>query len=78
LGQGIESVKVIYTAGYSAVPDDLKLALIDLVAYYYKEEYKISRILSGASMNNANTSSMPRNIGFPDHIKRVLDLYRYI
>ena len=37
---GIETVKVVYTAGYSAVPADLKLAVIDLMTYYFKNEHK--------------------------------------
>jgi hypothetical protein len=74
--QGVDAVKVVYKAGYSAVPDDLKLAVIDLVTYYLKDEHKERRTIQGASIQNAASSSQKDNVAFPDHIKRVLDLYK--
>lgn len=74
---GLGAVKVTYTAGYDQVPADLRLAVIDLVDYYYKDEHKQRYTLSGATVDNQGTSSQYRNVGFPDHIKRVLDLYKY-
>ena len=74
--QGVDAVKVVYTVGYSAVPDDLKLAVIDLITYYLKDEHKERRTIQGASIQNAASSSQRDNVAFPDHIKRVLDLYK--
>lgn len=74
--RGVAAVKVVYTAGYSAVPEDLKLAVIDLVTYYLKDEHKERRTIQGASIQNASSSSQRDNVAFPDHIKRVLDLYK--
>jgi len=71
LGPG--SVKVTYTAGYSETPADLKLACIDLVQYYFKEEHAQRRTLSGATIENQGSGD---GRGFPDHIKRVLDMYK--
>lgn len=68
---GINSVKVTYKGGYSALPEDLKLAVIDLITYYLKEEHKPEK--NHASFTIRNTGAEP---DFPDHIKRVLDLYR--
>lgn len=76
--QGPGAVRVVYTGGYAAIPADLKLAVIDLVRYYFKEEYKERRTLGSASVANQTTSTQWRNVGFPDHIKRVLDLYKQI
>lgn len=76
--KGLNSVRVSYKAGYLEVPSDLQLALIDLIAYYIKDEYKLQRTLRGGSIQNAGSSTLDGNIGFPDHIKRVLDLYRQI
>ena len=67
-----------YNAGYSATPDDLKLALFDLVNYYLKGEHKERRTLGGATLQNQGTSGVRDNTDFPDHIKRVLDLYRVV
>lgn len=75
---GIEAIKVVYTAGYASTPPDLTLALIDLIQYYYKDEYKSNRQIGSASMSNNPTGSLKDQIGFPDHIKRVLDLYRQL
>ncbi len=74
--QGVDAVKVVYTAGWSAVPADLKLAVIDLITYYLKDEHKERRAIAGASIQNASSSSQSNNVAFPDHIKRVLDLYK--
>ena len=73
---GFGAVKVVYKAGYSATPTDLKLALIDLITYYHKDEHKQRQTLGGASLQNQGTSSQRDNPGFPDHIKRVLDMYK--
>jgi len=74
--QGVGAVKVTYTAGYSATPEDLKLAVFDLVTYYLKDEHKERRTLGGASIQNQSSSTQRDNVAFPDHIKRVLDLYK--
>jgi hypothetical protein len=73
---GVETVKVVYTAGYSAVPADLKLAVLDLITYYLKDEHKARQSIAGASIQNQTSSSQRDNVSFPDHIKRVLDLYK--
>ena len=73
---GVGAVKVVYTAGWSAVPKDLELAVIDLVTYYLKDEHKERRVLGGASIQNSSSSTQSDNVAFPDHIKRVLDLYK--
>ena len=74
--RGPGAVRVVYTAGYSAVPEDLKLAVFDLVTYYLKDEHKERRTLAGATVQNQASSSQRNNVAFPDHIKRVLDLYK--
>ena len=76
--QGMGSVQIAYRAGYTAAPKDLKLALFDLVTYYLKDEHKERRTIAGATLQNQGTSGVRDNTDFPDHIKRVLDLYRVI
>ena len=71
--RGPGAVKVTYTAGYSGTPADLQLAIIDLVNFYFKDEHKARRTLAGATLENA---PVVENVGFPAHIKRVLDLYK--
>ena len=74
--KGFAAVKVVYTAGYEAVPTDLKLAVFDLITYYLKDERKTQRSIAGTTLRNEGTTSIKGDVGFPDHIKRVLDLYK--
>lgn len=74
--RGVAAVRVTYTAGYSTTPTDLKLAVNDLVTYYFKREHKERRTLGGATIQNQGTTSLSDAVSFPDHIKRVLDLYK--
>ena len=71
--RGAGAVKVTYKAGYSACPTDLRLAVVDLIKYYMKDEHTQRRTLSGATLENQGTGA---TAGFPDHIKRVLDMYK--
>ena len=73
---GVGAVKIVYTAGYSAIPGDLKLAVLDLITYYLKDEHKQRQSIAGASIQNQGSTSQNNNVSFPDHIKRVLDLYK--
>ena len=74
--QGMKAVEITYKAGYTSTPDDLKLAVFDLIKYYMKDERKERQTIAGASIENPLSSSLAGNIGFPDHIKRILDMYK--
>ena len=74
--KGMKAVKVTYKAGYTSTPEDLKLAVFDLIKYYMKDERKERMQIAGASVENPLSSSLSGNIGFPDHIKRILDMYK--
>ena len=74
--RGPGAVKVTYKAGYSSTPEDLKLAIFDLITYYLKDEHKQRQTIAGASIQNQASTSQRNNVAFPDHIKRVLDLYK--
>ena len=74
--KGMKSVKVTYKAGYTSTPEDLKLAVFDLIKYYMKDERKERQTIAGATIENQVSSSLAGNIGFPDHIKRILDMYK--
>ena len=76
---GKGAVQIIYTAGYngaSNLPGDLQLAVIDLITYYHKDEHKARQTIAGGSIQNQGSTSQRNNVAFPDHIKRVLDLYK--
>lgn len=69
----IGGYKVTYLAGYETVPQDLKLALLDLITYYRKNDASVhnNRAPSGGSVQLEYVTSS----GFPSHIRRVLDQY---
>ena len=74
--KGTKTVMVEYRAGYEECPADLKLAVFDLVTYYLKDEHKERKTLAGATVQNQASTTQRNNVAFPDHIKRVLDLYK--
>ena len=65
--------RLTYTAGYESLPEDLKLAVMDLVTYYIKNDMAVH------SSKAPGTSSVQveyiTTTNLPAHIKRVLDLY---
>jgi len=74
---GFASTKVSYTAGWAATPEDIKIACLDLVQHYYKEEYKERKQIGNVSVDNSN-----RYIGiaskWPAHVARVLQMYKNV
>ena len=74
--QGVGAVKAVYLAGYTIVPSDLQLGISDLVEYYHKDEWKERQSIGSASREGAGASAIKNDPGFPDHIRRILDLYR--
>ena len=76
--KGVGAVKITYKAGYASTPKDLQLALFDLINYYMKDEHKERRTLGGAQLQNQGTAGIRNSTDFPDHIKRVLDLYKVV
>lgn len=76
--KGVGSVKVIYTAGYATIPEDLKLGVADLITYYHKDEWKERQTIGSATREGAGASAIRNDPGFPDHIRRILDLYRTV
>lgn len=73
---GVGSVKVTYTAGYATTPQDLQLAVADIITYYHLNEQKERQSIGSATREGAGASAIRNDPGFPDHIRRVLDMYR--
>ena len=69
----VNAFKVTYTAGYVTLPEDLKLAVMDLVTYYLRHEAALH------TNKNVGANSVQieyvTNTHLPAHIRRVLDLY---
>ena len=69
----VNGYRVLYTCGYEAVPDDLKLAVLDLVTYYRKNDGAIHS--SKAPGTNSVQIEYVTTTSLPAHIRRVLDQY---
>ena len=73
---GLGSVKISYFAGYESCPADLKLAVVDLITYYLRDEHKLRMSVVNSTLENPSSGRGRSDVSFPDHIKRVLDLYK--
>lgn len=69
----INGYRVSYTGGYETLPEDLKLAVLDLVTYYLKNDSAVHS--SKAPGTNSVQIEYISTSSLPAHIKRVLDLY---
>lgn len=69
----VNGYRVTYTCGYETVPADLKMAVMDLVTYYRKNDSAVHT----HKMANPNSMQVEyiASSNFPAHIKRILDLY---
>lgn len=65
--------RLTYTAGYENLPEDLKLAVMDLITYYIKNDMSVHS--SKAPGTNSVQIEYVTTTNLPAHIKRVLDLY---
>lgn len=70
------NIKVTYKAGYSKVPESLKIATMDLVEYYREEEFTPRKAFQGMTIENLGFRE--GGSAMPSHIARVLNLYRRI
>ena len=69
----VNGYRVTYTAGYETLPEDLKLAVLDLINYYVRNDSAIHSH-KGIGANTVKIEYIT-NTSLPAHIRRVLDLY---
>lgn len=69
----INGYKVTYTAGYESIPEELKLAVMDLITYYIKNDAAIHS--NKAPGTNTVQIEYVTTTNLPAHIKRILDQY---
>lgn len=70
----VNGYQVTYTAGYEELPLDLKLAVMDLVTYYVKNDMAVHS--PKAPGTNSVQVEYITTSALPAHIRRVLDLYK--
>jgi hypothetical protein len=69
----IRGYQVTYLGGYEETPEDLKLAAMDLVEYYSKNNSAVH--VNRDVTPNVTQIQYVSTTNFPAHIKRVLDQY---
>ena len=69
----LNGYRITYTAGYETLPEDLKLAILDLLTYYIKNDSAIHS--NKAPGTNTVQIEYVTTTNLPAHIKRVLDLH---
>lgn len=70
----INGYQISYTAGYEVIPEDLKLAVLDLITYYIKNDMAVHS--PKAPGTNSVQVEYITSSALPAHIRRVLDLYK--
>lgn len=70
----IRGYKITYFGGYETVPEDLKLACMDLLTYYKENEAAV-KSMRAAGTNTTQIEYIQSN-SLPAHIRRVFDLYQ--
>lgn len=66
-------IRVQYTAGTEKAPDDIKMAVADLVEKQIKQEHSITKSMGGQDTMTYPAAPVGR---FPTHIAVILDMYR--
>lgn len=69
----VNGYRLTYTAGFETLPEDLKLAVLDMVTYYLKNDMAVHS--PKAPGTNSVQIEYITTTNLPAHIKRVLDLY---
>lgn len=76
---GVKALEVTYKGGYESVPEDLKLAVVHMINYYKNREWIQDKTAPGGfSLKGAAFEEVHKtDSDFPDHIRRVLNFYKY-
>ena len=69
----LRGYKIEYFGGYDDLPDDLKLAVLDLIEYYMKNNSAVH--VNRDVTPNVTQINYVSSTNFPAHIKRILDQY---
>jgi hypothetical protein len=70
----VNGYKITYRGGFVNLPEDLKLAVFDLMTYYIKNDMAVHS--PKAPGTNSVQVEYITNSALPAHIRRILDLYK--
>jgi hypothetical protein len=72
--EAVNGYKITYTAGYETLPEDLKLAVFDLIIYYQRNDGAVHSNTAPNSRTGIQVQYIT-DTSLPAHIRRILDLY---
>lgn len=75
--KGVKNYKIVYTAGYTEVPDDLEQAAIDMISYYYNKR-KSKNVQSESIGDYSITYSKSDNVIDDLGLDVILDKYKKV
>lgn len=70
----LRGYRITYKAGYETLPEDLKLAVMDLVSYYRQNDAAVHS--TKAPGTNSVQIEYISTTTLPAHIRRILDMYK--
>jgi len=73
LDVGAQVIKVVYNGGYSTIPHDLKMACIEMVAYWYEKFTKNTRVGLKSVSNDAGNATYVEDM--PSLVKAAIARY---
>lgn len=74
-GVAFKSLEVTFTAGYTTLPEDMRIAVLDLVSFYLNEDFVPKKAISSVSKESPVVSVKTSPL-LPAHIRRILEIYR--
>lgn len=67
----VKGLKITYKAGYTDTPPDVALAVMDLIHHYSSEGFTTFKGIGSANIRSAFSRTK-----LPDHISRILEMWR--
>jgi len=67
------AIKIVYTAGYDPVPEDLKMACLEAVQWYVK---RLNSNSAGNKDSNKDGVSVSYELGLPIHVLKIINNYK--
>lgn len=71
---GIQNVRINYQAGYTTIPADLEMSVIDLICLIFAEHNRMGQ--KSINMGSQSISYLTMNDGIPPRIKAVWSAYQ--
>lgn len=72
--RGLQNINIAYSAGYAAIPEEIKQACIDLVALRYRERNRVGEVSKAIGGETVTYSQKD----FPEGVRTILNNYKKV